>query len=201
MDQPQQRPDAASHSAGPRAELDLQLVQQLRVGDEGAFRQLVANYTPRLHPYIRNVVKDSDEAEDVLQLVFWRVWQRVDSFRGESSFSTWIYRIALNAAIDWRKHRKIDRSQSCENPAELGVADDARGPAEHASSRDLSAQVRAAMLQLPEKFRTVLLLREIEGLSYEEIAKEMNIALGTVESRIFRARAKLLRILEQAGIS
>lgn len=201
MELPEQRQDASLRAASERFERDMQLVQRLRQGDESAFRELVAVYTPRLHPFIRDVVKDSEEAEDVLQTVFWRVWKRIESFREESSFSTWIYRISLNAAIDWRKHRRVDRSQSCENPADLGVADDTRGPAEQASSRDLSAKVRAAMLQLPEKFRTALVLREIEGMSYEEIAHEMNIALGTVESRIFRARAKLARLLEAAGIS
>lgn len=201
MDTPQQRASRIPQRDEARAAAEFRLVERLRAGDEAALRELIASYSPRLLPYIRDVVKNHQEAEDVLQLVFWKVWRRIDSFRGESAVSTWIYRIALNAAIDWRKHKRVERTQCVEDPELFGVPDDGRGPADQASGRDLSSVVRAAMMQLPEKFRTVLLLREIEGLSYEEIAESLHIALGTVESRIFRARAKLAKLLKDAGIS
>ncbi len=186
--------------AQAREERDQKLLARMRQGDEAALREVITAYTPRLYSCIRDVVRDNTATEDVLQIVFWKVWRNVEGFRGESSFSTWLYKIATNAAIDWWKKHRRHRGQEMSEVTELGVRDHRRGPVDEIAGKDLERHVHAAMLRLPEKFRVVLQLREVEGRSYEEIATELGIALGTVESRIFRARERLAKFLTEYGV-
>jgi RNA polymerase sigma-70 factor (ECF subfamily) len=173
-----------------------ELLERARRGDEAAFRQIVEAYTPRVFTLVRNLVRIPAEAEDVTQEVFYKVFAKLDSFREDSGFYTWIYRVAVNTATDWLKRRRHDRSVLMDDMARLPVVDEADTPTEDLSRRDVQAAVRAAMAKLPEKFRTILVLRELEGLPYEEIAKVLRISKGTVESRIFRARERLKKLLE-----
>jgi RNA polymerase sigma-70 factor (ECF subfamily) len=200
VDHRSQKDQTREAEAHEREARDRVLLARMRQGDESALREVIKAYTPRLYSCIRDVVRDNSAAEDVLQIVFWKAWRHVDGFRGESSFSTWLYKIATNAAIDWWKHHRRTRSQPMTEIMELDVRDQRRGPADEVAGRDLEKHVHAAMLRLPEKFRVALQLREVEGRSYEEIATELGIAMGTVESRIFRARERLAKLLVEYGV-
>lgn len=177
------------------AEDDVVLIARAREGDQEAFERLVAAYTPRVYSLVRQILRNATEAEDVTQEVFFKVFAKLASFREDSAFYTWLYRVAVNAATDHLKKRRHDRTILVEDVATLPVVDLAETPAEEFSRQDLRGAVREAMARLPEKFRTILVLRELEGLAYEEIADVLAISLGTVESRIFRAREKLKKLL------
>jgi RNA polymerase sigma-70 factor (ECF subfamily) len=173
------------------------LLRRSREGDQEAFRQLVEAYTPRVFGLVRQLVHQSAEAEDVTQEVFFKVFRKLDTFREDSTFYTWLYRVAVNTATDWLKRRRHDRAVGLDDLGATAFADGTDGPSETLSRRDLQAEVRRAMTRLPEKFRTILVLRELEGLPYEEIATVLAISKGTVESRLFRARARLKAELER----
>lgn len=172
------------------------LIERTRAGDQDAFRTLVESYTPRVFSLVRNLVRNVAEAEDVTQEVFFKVYSKLDSFREDSAFYTWLYRVAVNTATDHLKKKRQDRAVLVDDLARLPIADEADSPADGASREDLRGEVRKAMARLPEKFRTILVLRELQGLAYEDIARVLKISKGTVESRIFRAREKLKRLLE-----
>jgi RNA polymerase sigma-70 factor (ECF subfamily) len=157
----------------------------------------VEAYTPRVFGLVRQLVHQSAEAEDVTQEVFFKVFRKLDTFREDSTFYTWLYRVAVNTATDWLKRRRHDRAVGLDDLGATTFADATDGPSETLSRRDLQAEVRRAMTRLPEKFRTILVLRELEGLPYEEIATVLAISKGTVESRLFRARARLKAELER----
>lgn len=176
---------------------DRDLLVRSRDGDQQAFRQLVENYTPRVYGLVRNLVHSQSEAEDVTQEVFFKVYRKLETFREDSAFYTWLYRVAVNASTDWLKKKRQDRSLQVEDLQRLPLTDDGEGPDDDLGRKDLRSQIRAAMGQLPEKFRTILVLRELEGMAYEEISKVLKISKGTVESRLFRARAKLKAELER----
>ena len=176
---------------------DVKLIQRIKAGDQEAFRELVSIYTPRVFRLVHNLLGNSGEAEDVTQEVFFKVYRKLDSFREDSSFYTWLYRVAFNTAADHRKKRQRKKLVLMEDLARIPVADPKDSPEDHLIRRDLQQEVRDAMAQLPEKFRTVLCLRELEGMTYEEISVELGLQKGTVESRIFRARNRLKAELER----
>ena len=176
---------------------DRELLLRSRDGDQDSFRQLVEMYTPRVYGLVRNLVRSQTEAEDVTQEVFFKVYRKLDTFREDSAFYTWLYRVAVNAATDWLKKRRQDRALQVGDFGALPLADGADSPDQGLHNKDLRAEVRMAMGHLPEKFRTILVLRELEGLQYEEISAVLRISKGTVESRLFRARAKLKIELER----
>jgi RNA polymerase sigma-70 factor, ECF subfamily len=176
------------------ADLDTMLVQRVLAGEMQAFDLLVRRYQPKVMAAIARLVRDRTECEDIAQEVFLRVYKNLAGFRGESSFYTWIYRISLNTAKNFlaSSGRKIATSE-----LEIDVADQVQDPA---SLRDrttpereflreeISRAVVDSMASLPPDIRQALSLREIDGLSYEEIAVRMGCPIGTVRSRIFRAR-------------
>lgn len=176
---------------------DRELLIRSKEGSQDAFRQLVEMYTPRVYGLVRNLVSSTSEAEDVTQEVFFKVYRKLDSFREDSAFYTWLYRVAVNAATDWLKKRRLDRSFQVDDVGSLPLLDPADGPDDDLGKKDLRAEVRRAMATLPQKFRTILVLRELEGLAYEEISAVLSISKGTVESRLFRARARLKTELER----
>ena len=176
---------------------DRELLLRSQNGDQESFRRLVEMYTPRVYGLVRNLVRSQTEAEDVTQEVFFKVYRKLDTFREDSAFYTWLYRVAVNAAADWLKKKRQDRAIQLEDFGAMSLADDADGPDQNVRKKDLRSEVRTAMGQLPEKFRTILVLRELEGLQYEEISSVLKISKGTVESRLFRARAKLKIELER----
>ena len=174
-----------------RAE-DVDLVRATLEGDSLAFQRLVERYQDRLFALARSYTKSPVEIEDVVQDAFLKAFRRLDTFHHDSSFYTWLYRIALNTILDFLKRRGRSPVQAVEDPEVLsgpatreGFAPDAR-----LESEEIAEITRSVLEELPEIFRTVLVLREFEGLAYQEIADTLGISIGTVESRLFRARAR-----------
>jgi len=180
-------------------EEDRRLVARLRLGEEDAFREFVEIYQERILNVVARVAGGRSDAEDLAQETFLKAFGNIHRFKGNSALYTWVYRIAVNTARDWLAHRRRRPAVSLDAlpPGSVDPGDDADGPAEHARREELCRAVRAALEQLPEPFRTTLSLRELEGRTYEEVAEVLGISLGTVESRIFRARCKLRAILEE----
>lgn len=179
-----------------------QLVVRLRAGEESAFREFVDAYRDRIITVIVRVAGGGSEAEDLAQETFIKAFRAIGRFQMQSALFTWLYRIAVNTTrdhLDARRRRpavSLDALGSEEDP--WNPPGDDPTPLEALETDDTRALVRAAMEQLPEPFRTTLVLREMEGHAYEEIAQILDVSIGTVESRIFRARAKLRALLERA---
>lgn len=176
---------------------DLSLVQRVQRGDKRAFDLLVIKYQHRIIHLVNRYVKDPVEAEDVAQDSFIKAYRALADFRGESAFYTWLYRIAINTAKNYllsRSRRHQDDEIDIQDAEQLEMAaqlKDVETP-EHSLMNDQVVQViRAALDKLPEDMRTAIMLREFEGMSYEEIAVAMDCPIGTVRSRIFRARAAI----------
>lgn len=171
---------------------DVDLVRATLAGDQDAFQRLVERYQDRLFALARGYTKRAVEIEDIVQDAFLKAFRRLDTFNHESSFYTWLYRITLNTALDFLKRRGRSPVRAVEDP-ELGAPlAPQEGFAPHARlEREEIAEITHAVLEeLPEIFRTALVLREFEGLAYQEIADVLGISIGTVESRLFRARAR-----------
>ncbi|MDD2775700.1 MAG: RNA polymerase sigma factor RpoE [Gallionella sp.] len=176
-------------------EVDQQLVERVQRGDKHAFNLLVSKYQRRLGRLISRFVRDSAEAEDVTQDAFIKAYRALPGFRGESAFYTWLYRIGINTAKNHlmaNKRRPITNSdfdaEESEGFEEASLLREVSTPENELMSKQVVDVVQATLQQLPEDLRSALTLREIEGLSYEEIAEVMNCPIGTVRSRIFRAR-------------
>lgn len=174
-----------------------ELLTRAREGSQDAFRALVERYTPRVFALVRNLVRNQSEAEDVTQEVFFKVYSKLQTFRADSAFYTWVYRVAVNTATDHLKKKRQDRSLQVEDLGRLPVEDPGDTPTEGMGRKDLRSEIRKAMAELPPKFRTILVLRELEGMSYEDISQVLKCSKGTVESRLFRARARLKESLER----
>jgi RNA polymerase sigma-70 factor (ECF subfamily) len=189
---------------------DLALVQRAKAGDPEAFRALVIRTQRKVYAVALGIVKDPDLAWDVAQETFVRVHQHLGEFKGDSSFSTWVLRIGSHLAIDsLRKERTSSKHDIDDvNEADLqgggeGILATALGndPLQNALRRELAGKMTQALAQLSEKHRTILVLREVEGLSYEELSERLAIHKGTVMSRLFHARKKMQVLLRQyAGI-
>ena len=190
-------------------EADQALVQRIQAGDQQAFGLLVTKYQRRLMRLIMRLVRNPAEAEEVTQEAFIKAYRALSSFRGESAFYTWLYRIGINAAKNWlvaNGHRTstfadVDNEEA-EGYDSGELLRDQDTPEHILMSRQIAETVNAAMDRLPEDLRIAVTLREIDGLSYEEIAQATNCPIGTVRSRIFRAReaiAEQLKPLLDAG--
>ena len=174
-----------------------ELVRRARSGDAESFGALVELYRDRIVRLVRGLVPERD-AEDVAQDAFVKAFRKLPEFDGRSRFFTWIYRIATNTAMDWRKRERYRRHADLPTGPEgddASPADDP-GPGVAAQRRELAAAIDKAIAALPEHYHTIVVLREVQGLSYEEIAETLAISKGTVESRLFRARERLRRALE-----
>lgn len=176
-------------------EADLALVERIQAGDREAFGLLVSKYQRKLLRLVMRLVRDPAEAEDVTQEAFIKAYRALPNFRGESAFYTWLYRIGVNTAKNWlvshgRRMPTVSdiASDESESIEEGGLLRDDETPDRVMMSKQIAATVQAAMDALPEDLRAAISLREIEGLSYEEIAEVMDCPIGTVRSRIFRAR-------------
>jgi len=174
---------------------DRELVRRIRAGDADALRLVVERYQERIFALVYGIVRDAHEVEDVAQEVFLKVFTRIAAFDGRSKFYTWLYRVAVNAAKDHVKKRARRPAVALDEADALPSA--AEGPAAGAARGEDRRIVRAAIDALPLRYREVLALRELEGLSYDEIAQVLGISIGTVESRLHRARARLKRRLER----
>lgn len=171
---------------------DVDLVAASLAGDHDAFRRLVERYQDRLFGLARSYTKSAVEIEDIVQDAFMKAFRRLDTFNHESSFYTWLYRITLNTALDFLKRRGRSPVRAVEDP-ELGApipSQQGFAPSARMEREEIAEITRAVLEELPEIFRTVLVLRELQGLAYQEIADVLGISIGTVESRLFRARAR-----------
>ncbi|MHC4223227.1 MAG: RNA polymerase sigma factor [Planctomycetota bacterium] len=173
---------------------DRELVRRLRAQDPEALRLVVERYQKRVFALIYGIVRDKHEVEDVAQEVFLKVYTRIGAFDERSKFYTWLYRVAANAAKDHVKKRS--RRPAVALDEEVGIPDLEPGPGARAATTEVRLRVREAIAALPPRYREVLALRELEGFSYNDIASVLKISIGTVESRLHRARARLKRRLE-----
>jgi RNA polymerase sigma-70 factor (ECF subfamily) len=176
-------------------ELDQELVERAQKGDKRAFELLVTKYQRKLARLLSRMVRDQAEIEDITQESFIKAYRALPQFRGESAFYTWLYRIAVNTAKNYLVARGRRAPTSTEfNAEEAEGFDDAEllrdiaTPEAELQTKQIAAAVNKAVDALPEELRTAITLREIEGLSYEEISQMMDCPIGTVRSRIFRAR-------------
>lgn len=176
-------------------EVDQQLVERAQRGDKKAFELLVVKYQRKLARLLSRFIRDASEVEDVTQEAFIKAYRALPSFRGDSAFYTWLYRIGINTAKNYlvslgRRAPTVTGvdSEEAEGIEEGDQLRDLNTPENQMMSRQLAETVNHALQELPEELRTAITLREIDGMSYEEIAQIMNCPIGTVRSRIFRAR-------------
>jgi RNA polymerase sigma-70 factor (ECF subfamily) len=180
------------------------LVQRCAEGDEVAFAELVAEHQRMVVQLAINLLGDRDEALDLSQEVFLRVFRTIGRFRGQSSLRTWIYRIAVNQARNrhrfWRRRHRADQVSLDQHVASHGdlLSAAALGPDRLLAQKELAARLQQALDALPFDQRTAIVLREVDGLSYEEIAFSLGVAIGTVKSRLTRARQTLRLELQEA---
>ncbi len=176
-------------------EIDQALVVRAQGGEQAAFDQLVAKYQRKLGRLLSRFIRDPAEVEDVSQEAFIKAYRALPTFRGESAFYTWLYRIGINTAKNYlvSQGRRAPTStqfdsDEAENFEDAGQLRDINTPESLLLSKQIGQTVNGAIDALPDELRTAIVLREIEGLSYEEIASMMDCPIGTVRSRIFRAR-------------
>ncbi len=176
-------------------EIDQQLVQRVQRGDKAAFDLLVIKYQRKIFRLLSRLIRDPGEVEDVAQEAFIKAYRALPNFRGDSAFYTWLYRIAINTAKNWL----VSQGRRAPTTTETDIEDaetfddgehlrDLNTPDAMLLTRQVADAVNRAIERLPEELKTAIVLRELEGLSYEEIAETMNCPIGTVRSRIFRAR-------------
>lgn len=192
-------------------ETDMLLVERVKRGDKRAFELLVLRYQRRVQRLIARMVRDSDLVQDIAQETFIRAYRALPQFRGDSAFYSWLYRIAVNTAkralLDLKRDPLANLVAPLEQNDETSVAESepstGETPEAVLASKEIAAAVNAAVEALSEDLRQAITLREVEGLSYEEIADMMNTPIGTVRSRIFRAReaiaARLRPLLDNRG--
>ncbi len=194
---------AASSSVGFLA--DTQFIENLKAGDPAAFDQLVNRYSPDIYALLVRLTEDTEEAKDLTQETFLRVLRNIKSFRGEADIKTWLFRIAINESRNrrrwWiRRKKNVTVSLEAENDT-LGLNEriaspNSENPEMAAINHERGQAIRQALQELPQNYREVIVLRDIEGLTYEEIASALQANVGTIKSRIARGRDELRRKLK-----
>lgn len=193
----------------PKAELaarsDQEIVALARAGEEAAYRELIRRYERPLFSLLYRMVRDRELAEDLAQETFVKALNAIESYRPEFKFSSWIFKIANNAAIDHLRRRELDTlslegSPHAETPeaveaTALQIGDRQESPLDTVEARELGGQIELAIGQLRPEYRSCILLRHVEGRAYEEIAEILNLPLGTVKTYIHRARNELRQAL------
>jgi RNA polymerase sigma-70 factor, ECF subfamily len=169
------------------------LTKRFQNSDLTAFEDLIRRYQDRIYNLCRYMLRDPQDAQDAAQDAFLKAYRGIKEFRPEASLYTWVYRIAVNTCLDYK--RKSRRDVLKKEPIPEDLPSSAPFPAELYESRENTEAIQAALQKLPEKLRIAIVLREIDGLSYEEIAEVLHASVGTVKSRISRAREDLRRIL------
>lgn len=181
---------------------DAELVARVQRGDKQAFNLLVIKYQRKILRLLSRMIRDPADLEDVAQEAFIKAYRALPQFRGESAFYTWLYRIAINTARNWLSSvgkrpsaPNAIESEDGETFNETDSLSDISTPESMVASREVAETVNSAIEELPEELRTAIVLREIEGMSYEDIAQTMGCPIGTVRSRIFRAREAIAQRL------
>ncbi len=200
---------ATAKQPAATADPDAALVTGLKCGDEETFRLLLRRYQNPVYSYVRRLIDDPAEAEDVTQDIFVKVFQKIDGFREDSSFKTWLYRIAANEASNRRRWfsrnrwREVKDSVLGAEPNRVAerLADRSGGPFERVDSLQQRAILDDALRSLDPRYRQVVVLRDINGLTYSEIAATLNLPLGTVKSRILRGRQAFRDVLTRSAPS
>ena len=199
---------AASAEARCVVSAEEQFLERLRSGDAAAFNRLVEERHGDIYALLYRLTEDAEEARDLTQETFLQAFRNIAGFRGDADLKTWLYRIAVNQARNrwrWWKRRRRDRTVSLDAPAttetdaplSAGLGDaDAADPEQHALARERERALQSALRTLSRAYREIIVLRDIEGLSYEEVALALEINVGTVKSRLSRGRAELRRRLE-----
>jgi RNA polymerase sigma-70 factor, ECF subfamily len=191
-------------------DVDAKLVARVQAGDKAAFDLLVLKYQRKILRLLSRMLRDQSEIEDVMQEAFIKAYRALPQFRGDSAFYTWLYRIAINTARNWMASQSrrpsspsLHQSEDGETFDEIDNLTDNNTPESLLASREIAESVNESIQALPAELRTAIVLREIEGLSYEEIAQAMGCPIGTVRSRIFRAReaiaTKLRPMIDHQG--
>lgn len=184
-------------------DIDQRLVERVQRGEKAAFDLLVLKYQRKIFRLLSRLIRDPAEVEDIAQEAFVKAYRALPNFRGDSAFYTWLYRIAINTA----KNHLVSQGRRAPTSTEADIEEaetfddgehlrDLNTPDSMLLSKQVAEAVNRAIDQLPEDLRTAIVLREIEGLSYEEIAESMNCPIGTVRSRIFRAREAIAQELK-----
>ena len=183
-------------------DIDSELIKKAKQGNHGAFNILTSKYYPRVYASIFSFIKSKEDSEDLSQQTFIKVWQQLDSFRGDSAFFTWVYRIAINLAKNFVtssgfKKQKINTSIE-DTEIDISSFNDIESTVIHDESLE---EINDYIDTLPESLKTAFVLREVEGKSYEDIATITQTPIGTVRSRIFRARESIVEFIEKEIIS
>lgn len=182
---------------------DKHILARARRGELDAFEELVRQYEKRVYAVALRSSGSPEDAADITQEVFLRAWRSIESFRGDSGFSTWLFRITMNLCVDHARHKHAQpQTQPLvvgEEDAERPIPDPAPTPEEHLENSELGRELAAALDEVSEEHRRIVLLRDVSGLSYTEIAEVLEISEGTVKSRLSRARIALRTILLRRG--
>jgi RNA polymerase sigma-70 factor (ECF subfamily) len=196
--------DETTEVSPPVSDDELKLVAQCQAGDTEAFNELVSRYRNRAFAMIFNMVRNEQDAWDLAQDGFLKAWKSIGRFRGQSSFFTWLYRILMNVTIDWMRRKQIEGGAEFDDavglreiePAAVTAPKDELQPAAKLSDKEIRERIDNAITKLSDEHRQVIVLREIEGLEYQEIADVVGCSIGTVMSRLFYARKKLQSLLK-----
>lgn len=180
-----------------------ELIQAARRGDDSAFEELVRQYEKKVYHLALRMCGNQEDAMEVSQEAFLSIWRGLKFFRGDASFSTWVYRLTSNAAIDYlrRQNRRtaLEGTSLDDEESHLEPSDPAPTPQQAVEREERSRHLQEGLMALSAEHRQVLLLRELHGLSYDEIGQQLELDLGTVKSRIARGREKLRKILLASG--
>ncbi len=204
---------AAAVAAADGAPADSEIVKRAQAGDHDAFRILVERYQGRAYGLALRILRNEEQAKDAVQDSFLKVYRSLDRFEGRAGFYTWLYRIVMNQCLDHKRRDKSDREVEWNDESAVGVLDaselaaspagrdaDWEAPDVAIERSEIRQAVARAINALPEDARRTIQLREIDGLSYKEIAEAMGIPKGTVMSRLHYARQRLRELLQEAGI-
>ena len=196
---------AAATSGDARAAADAQFIERLRAGEAAAFDHLVAERSGDVYALLYRLTEDPEEARDLTQETFLRAFQSISRFRGDADLKTWLYRIAINQARNrwrWWRRRRRDVTVSLdaqdgqrEQPLSASLRAVGNDPEQETLARERETSLRTALSSLSRSYREAVILRDVEGLSYEEIAAALEISTGTVKSRLSRGRLELRRIV------
>jgi RNA polymerase sigma-70 factor (ECF subfamily) len=178
---------------------DLSLINKFKNGDTSVFEEILLTYQDKIYNLCRYMLKNAHDAEDAAQDVFLKAYQNLNKFKPDSSLYTWLYRIVVNTCIDYKRKPLLESLFKSSKEGDEFVVDhpaDSPSPERLYESKQISNAIQLALGRLSEKLRTVIVLKDIEGLSYEEISEVLDVSIGTVKSRISRAREELKKLLK-----